>query len=302
VDDGSIDGSAEVVAPFDDTRIRVVRLSRNSGVGRARNCGVREARGSFVAFLDSDDEWLPEKLERQVTRLGQHPSAPDTLVSCRHVRYNDLTHRMAAPAGPIPAGAPFDHIVNGRAPLPSCVVIPRAALEAIGGLDEALAAFADYELWLRLADTSTRFVELGDVLVVKHEHGTPQISADPDMMLRAFRILDQKWGARIRQRSGPPSYRRWRARLLASIQYVRVRQAVTRGDRLGAWHHWLHMCRHVPWSRRYAVYGLGLATLGVHTYDALARVKDTIARQLGGSSTTPSQVSPGSDGRRPSRR
>jgi glycosyltransferase involved in cell wall biosynthesis len=281
VDDGSLDGSAEVVAPFDDPRIRVVRLPRNRGVSRARNTGILEARGSLVAFLDSDDEWLPEKLERQVACFPQPPAGDDGLVSCRYVRHNDLTHRIAAPTRPIPRGDPFDQIVHGRAPLPSCVVMPRAAVEAVGGLDEALPAFADYELWLRLAATSTGFVELGDVLVIKHEHDTRQISSDPDVMLRAFRVLDRKWGARIRMRSGRPTYRRWRAQFLTSIQYVRVRQAVTQGDRLGAWQHWARMCRYVLWSRSYTVYGLALATLGIHAYDALARVKDTVTGGLG---------------------
>jgi glycosyltransferase involved in cell wall biosynthesis len=279
VDDGSTDGSAEVVGPSDDPRIRVVRLTRKSGVSRARNTGILHARGSLVAFLDSDDEWLPDKLERQIAHF-QQPEEDNVLVSCRHVRYDDLTDRVAAPSPPIPTGEPFGQIVDGQAPLPSCVVVPRAAITAVGALDETLAAFADYELWLRLADAGTRFVELGDVLVIKHEHGARQISAEPDMMISAFWALDQKWGARIEDRSGRLTYRRWRAEFLASIQYVRIRQAVARGDRRGAWHHWLRMYEHVPWSRRYAIYGFGLAALGLRGYDTMARVKDTVARRL----------------------
>jgi glycosyltransferase involved in cell wall biosynthesis len=280
VDDGSTDGSAEVATTYEDPRIRVVRLPRRSGVSRARNTGILGARGNLVAFLDSDDEWLPQKLERQVARFRQHPVEDNVLVSCRYIRHDDLTHRVAAPSRPIPTGDPFDQIVEGRAPLPSCVVMPRAAVGAVGGLDEGLPAFADYELWLRLADAGTRFIELEDPLVIKHEHGTRQISGDPDAMLRAFRLLDQKWAARIRRGGGRSSYRRWRAGFLTSIQYVRVRQAVAQGDRLGAWRQWLHMCGHLPWSRRYAIYGLGLAALGLHAYDTLARVKDTVTRRL----------------------
>ena len=281
VDDGSRDGSAEAAGPVDDPRIRVVRLPHNHGVSRARNTGIREARGRLVAFLDSDDEWIPEKLERQVECFRRQPAGVEPLVACRYVRHNDLTHRVAGPSRPIPRGDPFDQIIRAQAPLPSCVVVPRAALDAAGGLDETLAAFADYELWLRLAAASTGFVELGDVLVIKHEHGTRQISSDADVMLGAFRVLDEKWGTRIRARSGGPAYRRWRARFLASIQYVRVRQAVAGGDRLGAWRHWMRMCRYVPWSPLYALYGLAFASLGIHAYDALARVRDTVTGGLG---------------------
>jgi glycosyltransferase involved in cell wall biosynthesis len=281
VDDGSTDGSAGAVAPFEDPRIRVIRLPRNRGVSRARNIGIQDARGHLVAFLDSDDEWLPDKLERQVARFREHPAEDKALVSCRFIRYDDLTHRTATPTRPILPGDAFDQLVQGQAPLPSCVMIPRPVLVAVGGLDEALAAFADYELWLRLADAATCFVEIGDVLVIKHEHGTRQISGDPEMMLDAFRTLDQKWGARIQQRSGRSTYRRWQAGFLASVQYVRVRRAIARADRAAAWRHWLHLCRYAARSPRYAVYGLGLATLGLHGYDALARIKDRVARKLG---------------------
>jgi len=280
VDDGSSDGPADVVGSFGDPRLRLVRLPRRGGAGCARNVGIGQARGDLVAFLDSDDEWLPSKLEQQIARLRQH-SAGHTVVSCQFVRYNDLTRRLAAPVRAFPRGDPFDQIVRGRAaPIPSCVVVPRSALEAVGGLDEGLPCFEDHELWLRLADASSRFIEVDAVLVIKHEHGTRQISSDPDTMLRAFGILDLKWGARIRERGGRIAYRCWRAWLLGSIQYVRVRQAVARGDRLAGWRQWARTCRYLPWSCRYAVYGFGVATLGLHAFEALARVKDAAARAL----------------------
>jgi glycosyltransferase involved in cell wall biosynthesis len=279
VDDGSSDGIADAVGSFDDPRLRLVRLPRRGGVARARNVGIGQARGDLVAFLDSDDEWLPSKLEQQIARLRQH-AAGHAVVSCQFVRYNDLTRRSAAPVRASPRGDSFDQFIRGPAPIPSCLVVPRAALGAVGGLDESLPTFADYELLLRLADASILFVEVDAVLVIKHEHGTRQISSDPDTMLRAFGILDQIWGARIRERCGRVACRCWRAGLLGSIQYVRVRQTVARGDRLAGWRQWAPTCRYLPWSCRYAVYGLGVATLGLHAYDALARVKDAAARAL----------------------
>jgi glycosyltransferase involved in cell wall biosynthesis len=73
VDDGSTDNTSEVVQRFRDPRLRYVRHERNQGVGAACNTGVAEARGELIAFLDSDDIWRPEKLERQVACMERHP-------------------------------------------------------------------------------------------------------------------------------------------------------------------------------------------------------------------------------------
>ncbi|HYB43602.1 MAG TPA: glycosyltransferase [Candidatus Methylomirabilis sp.] len=278
VDDGSTDGTAEVATALADPRLRLVRLPGQRGVAAARNAAIAAAAGTTLAFLDSDDEWAPEKLERQLACLEALPGRDRAVVTSRYTRYNDLTGRLAPPERPMPAGEPFGCIVAGSAPLPSTAVLPRSTLEAAGPFDEDLPALADYEFWLRLADASTRFVELREPLVVKHEHGTRQISSDPDLLLTAFVRLDRKWGARIQERCGNAAYRRWRSRLLASIQYVRVRQSVARGDRLAAWRHCAVLGSHAGRSPAYVVYGIGLATLGLRAYDALARLKDAARR------------------------
>jgi glycosyltransferase involved in cell wall biosynthesis len=267
-----------VAAAVGDPRLRLIRLPVRTGVSHARNAAIAAARGRLLAFLDSDDEWAPGKLERQLARLDAQPSGRPALVTCRFRRHDELTDRTTPPEPPMPEGDAFEHVVAGRAPLPSTVVLPRSLIEEVGGLDEGLPALADYDLWLRLAHASTRFIEVAEPLVIKHEHGTRQISSDPDQLAAAFPLLDEKWGPRIRERSGDAAYRRWRSRLLASIAYVRVRRAVTRGQRLAAWRHCLALARHAPWSPAYVAYGLGLATLGLRGYDGAARLKDAVLR------------------------
>jgi len=73
VDDGSTDNTPEVVQAFQDPKLRYIRHERNQGVGAACNTGVLHAQGEFIAFLDSDDLWKPEKLERQVACMVRHP-------------------------------------------------------------------------------------------------------------------------------------------------------------------------------------------------------------------------------------
>ena len=69
VDDGSVDESVRVVEAFGDARIRLLRHERNRGPSAARNTAIEAAHGEYLALLDSDDEWLPTKLEKQIARL-----------------------------------------------------------------------------------------------------------------------------------------------------------------------------------------------------------------------------------------
>lgn len=69
VDDGSTDGTRTIIAGFQDTRLRYLRLPQRAGAAKARNVGILGAKGEMVAFQDSDDEWMPEKLEKQVAVL-----------------------------------------------------------------------------------------------------------------------------------------------------------------------------------------------------------------------------------------
>lgn len=85
VDDGSTDNTEEVVHAFGDERIRYIRQGRNSGASAARNRCLAVSRGRYVAFLDSDDEWFPEKLTRQMAVFRQSALVPGAVYTgvCR---------------------------------------------------------------------------------------------------------------------------------------------------------------------------------------------------------------------------
>lgn len=74
IDDGSTDNTAEIVKGFDDFKIHYISHELNRGTSAARNTGIKASRGEYIALLDSDDEWLPEKLDRQVEVLQDEPS------------------------------------------------------------------------------------------------------------------------------------------------------------------------------------------------------------------------------------
>ncbi len=148
VDDGSTDGTFEALAPY-ASRLRLLRRESRGGVSAARNTGIAAAQGEWLAFLDSDDLWRPEKLARQLAYLAEHPDlllcqTEETWVR-RGLRVNQpLTHRKVG-------GRIFFASLERCLVSPSAVILHRRLLEEHGGFDEDLPAAEDYDLWLRLA-------------------------------------------------------------------------------------------------------------------------------------------------------
>lgn len=148
VDDGSTDGTLEALAAFGGT-IRVLSRPVRGGVSAARNTGIAAAQGEWLAFLDSDDLWLPEKLERQMAFMEARPQlflsqTEETWVR-RGVRVNPpLTHRKEG-------GRIFLRSLERCLVSPSAVMLHRRLLDDHGGFDEALPAAEDFDLWLRLS-------------------------------------------------------------------------------------------------------------------------------------------------------
>jgi glycosyltransferase involved in cell wall biosynthesis len=148
VDDGSTDGTLEALAPYTG-QIKVLPLPWRRGVSAARNAGIAAARGEWLAFLDSDDLWLPEKLARQMALMAANPQfllsqTEETWVR-RGVRVNPpRSHQKEG-------GRIFLRSLERCLVSPSAVVLHRRLLEEHGGFDEDLPAAEDYDLWLRLS-------------------------------------------------------------------------------------------------------------------------------------------------------
>jgi glycosyltransferase involved in cell wall biosynthesis len=153
VDDGSTDETASVVQQC-DPRTKIVRQS-NGGPGAARNRGVRESTGEWLAFIDADDAWRPNKIERQVEALG-----PEMDVAFCYV------------VDPLPCHSPpervtFDALWKYNCVGMSTAIIRRSLFEEIGGFDEdrAIMGVEDYNLWLRLTARGARFRFVPEQLV-----------------------------------------------------------------------------------------------------------------------------------------
>jgi glycosyltransferase involved in cell wall biosynthesis len=170
VDDGSTDGTADVLASLPGVRFL---LQPRQGVAAARNAGARVARGEWLAFLDSDDLWRPGKLAAQTRLHADRPEIPISQTEeiwIRHgVRVNPCTYHRK-PAGDIFLPSLARCLVS-----PSAVMLRRELLESVGGFDESLKVCEDYDLWLRLA-SRVRFGLVSEPLVIKRGGHADQLS------------------------------------------------------------------------------------------------------------------------------
>jgi glycosyltransferase involved in cell wall biosynthesis len=148
VDDGSTDDTASVLEGYaDNPRVSVVRQS-NAGQTVAKNRGIREARGEFIAFCDADDTWRRDKLSRQLPRFADAAVAVVySDIECvdgqgQVLPYYDIPHYEGRVTAPL--------LIDNFVPFPT-VVVRAAVLRAAGGFDESLTMSIDYDLWLRIS-------------------------------------------------------------------------------------------------------------------------------------------------------
>ena len=148
VDDGSTDGTAAwVTANFPE--VNLVQLERNQGAAAARNCGIKQARGTYIAFLDSDDVWLPEYLAAQVQALKTQPQA--LLTYCNYIRITlGQDSGVEIKAEPIHDNLTVAMLIGNFIHVMSQVVVPIATFQKFGLLDESLKVCHDREFYLRL--------------------------------------------------------------------------------------------------------------------------------------------------------
>jgi len=153
VDDGSTDGTEQAVRSFSDNRIKYIRHDRNRRVSAARNTGIRCAQGEYVAFLDSDDEWLPETLQKELEVFRNSDPAVGLVYTGKIIldeRGNVLKVRMPTKSGWVYDAMLDRHFVGS----PSRVTIKKQVLDRVAGFDETFVNCQDFDLWLRVAKVS----------------------------------------------------------------------------------------------------------------------------------------------------
>lgn len=211
IDDGSTDGTREFVldAFGHDPRLRYISQP-NSERAVARNRGIRESRGEFVAFLDSDDLWLPSKLERQVSAMWID-GAPECCFSLFDVLTSDAPN--FEPVSLPPQGDIFEPLLNHCFIGSMTPLIQRRCFDVVGGFceDRRLLCFEDWEMWTRLA-SAFRWTLVPEILGRYRLHpGNTQHAADLAIDELRMRLM-QSYRLSPRHKTSLQNYmtaRRW---------------------------------------------------------------------------------------------
>jgi len=222
VDEASTDDTPRVLAEFDDPRLQVIRNEPARGVALARNTAAEVAQGEWIAFLDDDDLWAPDRLRRQ---LDVADADGGEIAYCSNI----LIDSDRIPSGVALAQDPVVvhrnlYLVNALGG-PSSVMVRRERFDEVGGFDPAFSALADWDLWLRVGDRTDRFSAVGDALVAYTEYEHNMVVRDPSGVQREYNALFARHAPRARERGWDVDrheFSRWIAGELVRHGYPRA--------------------------------------------------------------------------------
>ncbi|HTR96530.1 MAG TPA: glycosyltransferase family A protein [Candidatus Acidoferrales bacterium] len=241
VDDASQDGSGDAVERRFGARVRLVR-GRFGSAAAARNAGWRACRAPFVAFLDADDLWRPEKLAVAAECFAAAPAADwffsdgafRTLDGQLHASWFGLYADLAEPW----CGAPLAQLFEVNFVLTSSAIVRRSALEALDGFDERLSHAEDLDLWIRLSRRG--LATASRRALVRYQHREGGLTRQTESRLRGGIALFSRLAADV---ALPPALRRSAARRASLYRYKLAlnalragRRAEARGGFASAWH------------------------------------------------------------------
>lgn len=184
-------------------RATYIRHDENRGLAAARNTGLDHAKGDYVAYLDDDDEWKPERLERQIEVLERLTSVERTnlgVVYCGVERRSPdgETLSIVLPENEGNLAASIQDV--GASTYPSTFLFRSEALEAVGGFDESLASSIDHDIWMQLAVAGYEVRRVLEALVITYVYTRTQMTTNTTRRIKGVRQYVEKW---------EPTYREW---------------------------------------------------------------------------------------------
>ncbi len=205
VDDASKDHTKEAVSRFKDKRIKYIRHETNKKEAGTRNTGVRNSNGRYIAFLDDDDEWLSEKLEKQVYLLEHGPSLVGGIYT-GSFQIDRASGKTLTQIIPTKRGDIFrDMLSRNYIGTPSVVLLKKECFEKVGLFDESILFGPDYDMWLRISK-EFHFEYIRDPLTKYYVHDN-RLSTNYEIMIRGSESLIEKYGQLFASDSKSYSFR-----------------------------------------------------------------------------------------------
>jgi glycosyltransferase involved in cell wall biosynthesis len=213
IDDGSPDDTENTVKSFHDPRVRYVKHAQNQGEGGARNTGIQHAEGEYIAFLDDDDEWLPNKLQLQVRLLDAQPKQVGFVHSALINFYADTGEEVEKKRSvEAVSGQVFDRLLQENFVILSTVMARKACFDAVGPFDLSIPAGLDYDMWVRLSQRYA-FAYI-DVPLIKYRIHRHNLGSNFSLQIRGQEAFFNKYAAYTKAPGKPNSMRYFKLGLL----------------------------------------------------------------------------------------
>ncbi|HOJ79178.1 MAG TPA: glycosyltransferase family 2 protein [Bacillota bacterium] len=201
VDDCSNDDTKKVLQKYNDPKIRYLELKQRSGAQRARNQGILAAKGDWIAFQDSDDEWLPTKLEKQVQKLSEVNFDPLTVVHTNAIFRETATGRTLDNYIAVEGVNIYATLLQRIGPMFQGMLVSVKALQLINYLDERVPSYQEWDTSIRLAK-HCRFIYIPEPLFIYHLHEGDTISKNKQLDYEGYKYVVMKFENEIKQYCG----------------------------------------------------------------------------------------------------
>ncbi|MCB0837381.1 MAG: glycosyltransferase family 2 protein [Bacteroidetes bacterium] len=214
----------QLVAEFNDSRIKLIHHEENGGESASRNTALTYVKGEIVALLDDDDIWEPTFLEKHVAKHQERPEVG--FVYCGYVRFwdDDVLGKQVRPAVPSPDDM-YTAMLTGKFVMASSslISIKKECFDECGNFDRNLPSFADWDMWVRIAQKYP-FAHVEEPLTLYRHHLGVRGSTDIEKRLRGIEVISQKW-KHVEAFSG------YRRKLKVRAYFNEIRNEVMRGRR-----------------------------------------------------------------------
>lgn len=216
IDDVSTDNTEQLIKDLNNEKIRYYKLDKNGGQCIARNYGIKKARGKYIAFLDSDDRWLPEKLEKQL-ECFKNGSEKLGCVYAYGYEKDVIRDTIFLTNEPYYRGDLHEKFLDRFCPpTPSLFMVKKEALEKVNGFDEKLITFVDLDLWLRISKYY-EFDYVNEPLITKYEQIGDQYVNNFEKRYNGFRLFIEKWKDELIQKIGIDGFRNFKKALVGAV-------------------------------------------------------------------------------------